>query len=505
MLPVMEARSIRGRRTIARGGMAGPALGAAALVVVLVVGYAAATRAGVDVTTLLLVLAAGLPAVALSGFAAARRPVWIVAAVAFLMAFSGSLAGNYDANVTPAVWLLLLGLLAATFAGYLNAGRAGTLVVWPGIAALGGYLVFSVVQIPFAETTEIGARAFVAGPALMVAFFALAYARWSPATRWRIAQAFVLVAVAAGLYAMFRLAVGPSAGERSLVQLSADVAGDPSLFGSFPNRLQLGAWSAIAIPFLLSVALGARGRWRALAIAATALMIVALLGSEVRTALLGAGLGIVVAGLFLQATRSLKGEAPKAFIAIAALAVAGMIGFGLTVGSDRESSERFSRILSPGQDYSFQARVEKWNVALEEINDNPIGQGLGTAGTTQRQYSKTYRLDNKYIDNSYLQLGIQQGYPGWILLGLGLGLIGYMIARSSLATSDPRLAAIGCGAVASLVTWAVVLLTGDMLTSWAALLMWMLLGLAAGGFVAPSARRGGRVVEKRRPLRSADR
>ena len=176
-------------------------------------------------------------------------------------------------------------------------------------------------------------------------------------------------------------------------------------------------------------------------------------------------------------------------LALATLVVAGMMGFGLTVGGDAESTARFERIASPGDDYSFQQRVQKWDAALEDINAQPLGEGLGTTGIVQRQYSRVFRLDNRYIDNSYLQLGVQQGYPGWILLGLAVVLTGYMLLRSSLATDDRRLAALGVGAVASLLTYLIVLLTGDMLTSWAALLMWMLLGLAAGGFLTGAYRR----------------
>jgi hypothetical protein len=58
-------------------------------------------------------------------------------------------------------------------------------------------------------------------------------------------------------------------------------------------------------------------------------------------------------------------------------------------------------------------------------------------------------------------------------------------------TGDRRLAAVGIGAAASLVTWLLVLITGDMLTSWGALLMWMLLGLGAGCFVSGASARSG--------------
>jgi hypothetical protein len=432
--------------------------------------------------TALLVLA--VPALAAIGWLAARKPAWAMFALVALMAFAGALDANEGLKVRPAIWLLLLGFLAATIAAYLNATRIHGVLIWPGVAALAAYLLFSAVQIPFAETTDIGARAFAAGPAFIIAFFAAAYAPWSSDTRRRVAQALVLVALLAGAYAVFRLIVGPTDAELALARQSAGVAGELALFGSFSGRLELGAWSAIAVPFLFAATLGFKGRWRWLSGAALALMLVALLGSEVRTALVGAAIGIALVAVLFNASAAFRGEAHRALFALGFLAVAGMIGFAATVGSDPESTERFANILTPGEDLSFQARVEKWDVALAEINENPLGQGLGTAGTTQRAYSRTYRLDNDYIDNSYLQLGVQQGYPGWILLGLSLVLIAYLLIRSSVATADRDLACLGIAAVGSLACWLVVLLTGDMLTAWGAVLLWILLGLGVGGFVS---------------------
>ena len=429
-------------------------------------------------------VALAFPIVVASAVMAARRPLWSVSALLLLMTFEGTFVAYLGAGVRPFVWILLLGLFASTIAGYLNSSRSRAIVIWPGIAAFAAYLALSAIQIPFAETTEIGARGFVAGPALLVAFFAFAYARWSAETRWKVAKAFAAIALLGGVYALFRLIVGPSDTELTLYRPSADIAGDLSLFGSFSGRVELGAFAAIAIPSLFSIALATRGRWRWVAAASTVLMIVALLGSEVRTALVGAALGVVLVTALVQVARAFRGRAGLALLATVVAAVAGVVGYGLTLADDPESSERFSRILTPGKDFSFQQRVEKWDAALARINDHPFGEGLGSTGTTQRLYSHVYRLDNRYIDNSYLQLGVQQGYPGWILMGVAVVLIGFMLIRSSLETTDLRLSAIGIGAVGSLLAWLVTLMTGEILTSWGGLLLWILLGLAVGGFVA---------------------
>jgi hypothetical protein len=481
MLPPMEGRLTRWPRASFRTRSLWPPLAALAAGLLVVV-IAIRVPFGVDLMARLELVAIGIPVIAASALLAAKRPEWSVFALLVLAAFEGTLTAYAGSGIRELVWVALLGLLVASAAAYIAPDRS-RVVVWPGIVGLAAYALLSAAQIPFAETGAIGARAFAAGPALLAAFFAFAYAQWGIDQRWRIAQAAVAVMFLAGAYALFRLIVGPSATELTLYRPSADLAGELSLFGSFASRVELSAWSAVAIPWLFSLALAMRGRWRLLAAGGAVLMIVALIGSEVRTSLIGAAGGIVVVTVGFQLSRAFRGRAGAALVATVAIAAAGMVGFALTVGSDSESSDRFARIFTPSRDLSFQQRLEKWDAALKRINEHPLGEGLGTTGTTQRLYSRTYRLDNRYIDNSYLQLGVQQGYPGWILLGLGLGLTGYMLARSSLMTADPRRAAMGIGAVASLAACLVTLLTGDILTSVGVLLLWALLGLAAGGFV----------------------
>lgn len=462
-------------------GAAGLALAAAAL---LAAAYALGSSTESDPATELGLAVAAVPLIGASALFATRRPAWAMAAMLAVAAFSGTLDANFRGiPVRPLVWLFLLGVLGATVLGLLH--RRRQLALWPGILALGAYLAFTALQIPFAETTYIGMQAFAVAPALIIAFFAVAYADWDDATRRRVVGAFLLLAAAVGVYAAFRLVVGPTDAEQQIARRSAAVAGDLSLFASFGNRVELGAWCAVATPFLFALVLGLRGRRRLLAGAALALTVVALLGSEVRTALVGAALGIGAALLLYQAARAFRVvRLGTTAIAVVGLLAAGVIGFAVTVGTDSTSSERFAKILDPGDDYSLQQRTRKWEEAVSEINAHPYGQGLGTAGSTQRRYSHVYRLDNKFIDNAWLQLGVQQGYPGLILFALSLVLILYMLARASVATDDPLRAAVGIGAAGALVAWMITLMTGNILETWSALLIWVLLGLAANGFLA---------------------
>jgi O-antigen ligase len=490
----MEGHAARAPGVRTRKPSLGPVVGAAIAGAVLGTAVALGSR-GQGAQLALLV--AGFPLLVASALLAARRPVWSATGMMLAMASAGALAVNGvigRAALESIIWLLLLGLFAAMVAGRLNADSyARPVIVWPGVVALGAYLAFTALQIPFAETLEIGVRAFMDGPVFILAFFALAYSRWDADTRRRIAQGFVIVAIAAGGYALWQLVAGPTSAEQQAPHNYGGEPGDLSLFGSFGSRQALGAWTAIAAPALFVLAVALRGRWRWLTAAALALTLIALLGSELRVALVATAAGIGVAIFLYQLARAFRGEAVMVLLAVGGLAAAGIVGFAVILGSDTEQSERYERILTPEQDRSFQRRLAKWDITLAEINDNPLGQGLGTVGTTQRLYSREIRIDDIHIDNSYLQLGVQQGYPGWILFGLSVLLIGYRLVLGSVRTPERQSGMLGIAAAASLASWLVLLMAGENFSHWGALLLWLLLGLGVGGLVNP----------RRRPARPA--
>lgn len=451
-----------------------------------------AAYTGADITkpTSPATLAIGGPALAACALIALRHPAITTVAAVGAMAFSGAAAARWSLPIEGVITILLAGLVLATGIAYAFVERARTFFVAPSAVVVGAFVLLCASQIPFAESTTVGTRAFMAGPAYLLLIIGLAYAPWEPETRWRVVKGLIGVALAAGIYALIQEVSGPSTAEVSHARRSSGVGGDLALFGSLPNRVELGSWCAIAVPFLTAMALAATGRWRAIAATALGLSVLALLGSQVRTALVAAGVGIGVVLALLVLARSFGiARLGTAVLAAGGLLVAGTIGYAVTVADTQEKSERFSRILDPGSDFSFQQRVQKWEQALDEINAEPLGQGLGTAGSTQRNYSRFLRLDNAFVDNSWLEVGIQLGYPGLLMLSAAALALLLGIGRASLATLDPRAAATGIGAAAALTAWLVNMMTGGTYESWGAVLLWLLLGLALAPFVGRSSDR----------------
>ena len=458
---------------------------------------AGAFLAGVEGAPEISLVALAIPAAIGLTLLALRRPVVAVTTVFVLMAFSGFIEVNMGIPARPPIYVLLSAIAAATLISYAVTVRTKRATIWPGVIVLFVFVLYAAVHIPFAETLEVGGRGFLLGPSFILVFFAIAYARWTDQTRWRIFQALIVVALITGAYALFRLIVGPTAAEQNIARLSAGIQGDLALFGSLPNRVQLGGFSAILTPAMLAAALTTTGRWRLASIAAFGLIVVALFGSQVRIALVAAVIGIAVVIVLFQASRAFStGKYALTSLAVAGLLVTGALGYALTISDSPAKEERFSRILNPGADYSFQQRLKKWEEAVDQINREPLGQGLGTAGTAQRRFSRLVRLDNFYVDNSYLQLGIQLGYPGVLLLVTGCVLILWLLAKSAILTTDKRRATLGIAGSAALVTWLADLVGGNNLELWGAVLLWILLGVTAGAFVSGSSspRRGVRSI-----------
>jgi len=455
----------------------------AALATALIVAAAllAGSESGREISAIVLFI----PSIFLFGALARRKPATVVLLLVVVIGFSGTFAIHFGLPITATAWLLMLGLIASTLSSHFLTVRSKRLQFWPGLAVMVLYALAVAVSIPFAETLGIGGRGFIAGPAFVLVLLALAYAPWDEETRWRVLNAVIAALLVVGSYALFRLIVGPSSLEEKQATLSADIAGELALFGSFTSRLELGNFAAIAVPVLFAAFLGTAGRTRKASAIGFGLMVVALLGSQVRTALVAAVVGICVVLVLFQLASAFTGaRAGITVIAMTGMLFIGGVGYAVTIADSPARVQRFEQILDPGEDYSFQRRVRKWNDAIAEINQHPFGQGLGTAGAVQRFRSRIFRLDNLYIDNSYLQVGIQLGYPGLILFVLGPVLVLFALAKNSLFTRNRRAAVLGIGASGAIVAWFIDLMTGDAFGSWAALLLSITIGLAVGAFVS---------------------
>jgi len=431
--------------------------------------------------------AVALPVVGLGAIAAARWPAAAAGVLFLLTGAYGSLAAFAGISAAIAVDALLAALWGATIWSYLMHNTERPAWLWPGVALLVVYAGLTLVAMLLSPDVAVAARSFRASGWYLMAALLIAYAPWFQDRRGELARAFLLVALLIGGYATLRWIFGQSGTETGYVLARSDneVLDDKTrLFGSLLGGKQLAFWTAAAIPFCLACALTFAGRWRAVALAAAGACAVAMLGADVRVAVVAVVPAVLLVLALYQLARGFPGLHLGA-TAGAALVIAciGAGAFAFTLADSPETGERY-RVLatSPTSDASYQARVFKWRTALEDVEDHPLGQGLGASGDIQQRFGRFANISTYDVDNSYLKIALEQGLPVMVLFGAALLALLLGLMRRAVLTLDPQRAGLAIGAAGTLVVFAIFMFAGTYVEGLPALAAWMLIGLGIAGF-----------------------
>jgi O-antigen ligase len=162
--------------------------------------------------------------------------------------------------------------------------------------------------------------------------------------------------------------------------------------------------------------------------------------------------------------------------------VAGVALFTTVVGSD---SDRYGAILSPSGDPSYEQHIGKWGEVLDQLEGDPFGKGLGTAGRVAEQGVAPYLTVGSYnIDNTYLKIAFEQGFPILALFMLAMIAMLIELGRRAIRTRSPELRALAIGAAGTTVAALALFVTGQYMEELSALILWVVLGSAIGAINA---------------------
>ena len=428
-----------------------------------------------------------LAALVLATAFAARWPALTLTAMLGLAAFWGTLTAAFGSTLPTRalVELALSGLACSVVVHYVSGVRGRPRVrVWLPVMLLGAYLAATLFAVALTPSRTIGLESFRRTTLFVLAFFVMAFGQWPAATRRRMVQGLALVLLVAGAYAMLRLATGPSDAEQRLVGRGFNVVnGGLALYGSFSNRQELGGWMAAALPIAVGLVPVMPTRWRLVSVLGAGTAIVAIFACNTRAALLGGATGLVIATMLFLSARA---AAHRRALLTGLLTLAfcgGLATYTLTVGGSAENSNRYANLVSPSQDQSIDNHFIKWQAAIEDTLDHPFGNGIGTAGSVSQQYGRFYNIETISIDNSYLALAYQQGFPVLILYVVSLAALFLWLARAALRTPDRLHLGLAVGACGALAAWMVCMTTGVYIERWVSLLVFVVVGLAANPFV----------------------
>lgn len=438
------------------------------------------------------------PAVAASAVACSRYPAAGVLAAFGLTGVHGSLTAFTPFPAPEAIDVLLAGLWLGAIWGYLFGADRRPVWLWPGVVGIAAYVALTAFDVVASGATEIVLFSFRSAAWYIAALLVIAFAPWPPGTRMRIAKGIVLIAFLVGAYAAVRFPLGPAGAEQELALQRTGNSDFTQFIGSFTSNKELAGWSSQVLPFCLAFALLVVGRWRLVALGACTLLAFALIGANTRLQLVAAGGGVAVVLALHAFARAPTGlRLGVTATAVSATAVIGVAAFGLATGFSEASTERYLSILEPRQAKSTQGRLHTWETALREIEDNPWGQGLGSAGGVQQRFGRFATIGGRSLDNSYLKVGLEQGALVMVFFVAAMLALLYGLARRSILAPDRNGAALAIGGAGALTSILVLAAGGLFMDGFTALAAWIMVGLG----VAEVSRRGG--GERSTPIRTA--
>jgi hypothetical protein len=417
----------------------------------------------------------------------ARFPAAALLTALTLSGVYGTIEAFFGYLVIPVIEVLLAGLVLALLLGHLVGRRERGFLIWPALALTALFIGLSFAQIAAAPNVLLGLSAFRAGILPIVAALLIAYAGWSETSYRRLARGVVVLAGLVSAYAVIQWLLGPTDAERELALQPGRgvnmVEGRLRVFGSFQTGHQLGFFAAIAIPYCLAFTLSVRGGWQRIGALSTVLAVGALLASEGRAALVAAVIGVVLVLVLLPICRSSRGLRLGTNVAAAGAVVAAAAVAFVFVSDNPGTSERFERILNPGQDAAFQSRLMKWDDAIDEVGGRPLGLGLGTGGSAQLTSGPYLTIASYNLDNSYLKIAYEQGFAMMILFAAVLAALLWRLLRGGVAANDQETAWNAIGAGAALAGIAVLFYTGLYIEAAPAYVLWAIVGLGLRGLV----------------------
>ncbi|MEA2124183.1 MAG: hypothetical protein QOI80_965 [Solirubrobacteraceae bacterium] len=426
-------------------------------------------------------IAYAIPAGVLAGVITVRRPAASLITLFALTGFYGSImaftplpADSMTSWITEALWVGVLGRLV------LNRELPAVRVT-PALVLIAAVMVLSIGSALTTSPVGNGVTALKLAPQVLSLVLLIGCSGFRARDLDLFARAIVVICLLVDAYAALRWAIGPAAKEAQLSGIgqarqynTIAHTNETKLQGSFRNGNSLGLWLACTTPFVVAAVLSWRGTMRIVALMTLPVAAIALFGSGQRTATAAVFAGILAVVVVHVVSRGYRG--PRLGVAgatIVALIVSAAVVYPAVVDSP-EKRQRYSDLLRPSRDPSFQERREKWRQTIHDLRGHPFGYGLGSGNSLADRRFKT--IAARDIDNSYLMVAWEQGLAVGVLFVVAMVALLLELLRHAVWTRGPGGAA-STAAVGVLVAIMVEFATANYIVYPVMIAGWLAVGL----------------------------
>jgi hypothetical protein len=246
-----------------------------------------------------------------------------------------------------------------------------------------------------------------------------------------------------------------------------------------PQEGHIRIFSTLNAPYIFAAVLGvglllglAQRRRAGLAPLITALLVVALALTFMRSVWLGTVIGLIV---FAAAAR---GRAAGRIVMIVGLCLFALIVVGNSNPTTKAFTERVTSLGNVEKDTSAQERLATTNELFPIALRQPLGEGAGQSGmASELSGGQEAHSTVATVDDGYLSLMFQDGPFGFLLVVSALILsVGSAVKAIGLATDGERQAR--AAVLATIIMLLIALAAGDILFGLPGVILWYLCGTA---------------------------
>lgn len=300
------------------------------------------------------------------------------------------------------------------------------------------WIFYNIIQVtnPAAESQLAWLYSIRSTALVMLMYFVFMFHIRTIAFIRTIAKVWILLSLAAALYAFKQEYIGFSASEEAYLYSDPNIstllfiAGHWRKFSIFSDPVAFSYNMAVSSILCICLITGKLKLWKKAILAiCTALFLVSMLFSGTRSAYV-----LVPAALMLFAILNFSKK-----VLLLSVIAALFIGFLIAVPTSNQNIVRFQTAFKPADDASYTVRKINQKRIQPFILSHPMGGGLGATGTWGHRFAPDSYLANFPPDSGYVRVAVELGWIGLLIFCIFMFIILKTGINNFYRIRDPEL------------------------------------------------------------------